>query len=441
VNARRALGRAIGFVVHNWPLKLGAIALATLLYAGLVASQDASTIQGPITVVDQNRPPDTVITNQLRDVDSIRYLAAPGSQRPRASDFRATIDLTNVRPDGKPVNVPVRVTALDPDIQVISVTPSTIQVILETSAEKDVPVRVQRGAAPEGIDVGETTFEPQQVTVRGPASLVAQVIAAQVSVALDPKGFDVDREIEAVPVDANGDTVNGIDVEPATVHVQIPLFTNKESRTLPVNPVIAGVPAPGFRIAAVAVTPLAVTVEGDAEQLTSLVAVDTAPVSVAGATATVRQTVALAPPNGIATTGTGTVTVTVSIEAVTETRTYSAGLRLDGRDPALDYTLSVDRVLLTLFGSSADLDRLGAASIVVGVNVTGLDPGTHEVTVIPVVDSGVEVVTISPETVTVTITAPSTSPPPTASPGTPEPGATATPVASPRASSAASPSP
>jgi YbbR domain-containing protein len=422
---QRALRRAVGVVTHNWPLKLAAIGLATLLYAGLVASQDASTIQGPITVTDQNRPPGTVITNELRDVDSIRYLAPAGSQRPRAGDFRATVDLTNVKPDGQPVNVPVRVTALDPDITIIGVTPRTIQVVLETSADKQVPVRVERGPAPEGIQVGETTYDPEVVTVRGAASAVASVIAAEVTVALDPQGFDVDREIEARPIDANGETVTGVDVEPATVHVQIPLFTNKETRTLPVSPVVAGTPAPGFRIAAVTVTPLTVPVEGDAEQLTALVTIDTAPVSVAGATESVRARVALAPPTGIEPTGTSTVTVNVTIEPVTATRTLAAGLRLDGQDPALSYALSVESVLLTLFGSTADLDRLGASSLEVGLSVAGLEPGEHEVTVVPVIPSGVEVVTISPQTVIVTITEPAATQ--ETAPASPSPSASASP--------------
>ena len=276
------------------------------------------------------------------------------------------------------------------------------------------------------------------MTVRGAASAVARVVAAEVLVALDPQGFDVDREVEAHPVDANGDQVTGIDVEPATVHVQIPLFTDKESRTLPVNPVIAGSPAPGFRIAGVAVDPATVTVEGDAEQLTTLIQVDTAPVSVAGATADVTQSVALAPPNGISTTSAGTVTVAVTIEPITQTRTFSAGLRLDGRDATLTYALSTDQVLLTLFGSIADLDQLAAGPLVVGVNVAGLGPGEHEVTVVPVIPSGVEVVTIDPEQVTVTVTAAGTSSPGAA---TPSPGATASPsdAATPSAAPSATP--
>jgi YbbR domain-containing protein len=428
--------RAVGLVVHNWPLKLAAIVLATLLYAGLVASQDSSTIQGPVTVTPQNKPVDTVITNPLRDVESIRYIAPAGSQRPRIGDFRATVDLSNVKPDADPVNVPVRVTALDPDITIIDVTPRTIQVVLESSSSKEVPVRVERGPAPEGIEVGETTYEPETVTVRGAASVVALVVAAQVLVALDPQGFDVDREIEAHPVDANGEQVTGVDVEPGTVHVQIPLFTDKESRTLPVNPVISGAPAPGFRIARVEVDPATVTVEGDAEQLTTLIQVDTAPVSVAGATQNVTQNVALAPPNGISTTSAGTVTVDVTIAPITQTRTFSAGLRLDGRDDALSYSLSTEQVLLTVFGSVADLDQLDAGPLDVALNVAGLGPGEHQVTVVPDLPSGPQVVRIDPEQVTVTVTAAGAS-----SPGTAQPGASASPPAAATPTSAPSATP
>ncbi|MEO5964360.1 MAG: CdaR family protein [Candidatus Limnocylindrales bacterium] len=409
MNPGRALRRLTAFVVHNWPLKLAAIVLASLLYAGLVASQDSNTIPGPITVLVQNQPDGTVVTNQLKDVEQIRYLATAGAAAPRPGDFRATVDLTNVRPDGEPVNVPVRVIASDPAITIIDVTPRTVQVILEKSVEKPVPVRIAPGAAPAGIDVGEAVYDPKVVTITGAASAVMRVVAVLVSVPLDPRGIDVDREIEARPIDVTGTAVTGVDVEPRTVHVQIPLLTNKESRALPVNPVVSGAPAPGFRVAAIAVTPISVTVEGDADQLAALVQIDTAPVSISGATANVAETVTLALPSGITATGSGAVTVRVQVVAVTETRTYSAGLRLDGRDPALEYGLSVDRVLLTLFGPVAELDKLSAAPLFIGLNVAGLEPGTHEVTVVPVLPAGVTPAQIAPGLVTVTITRPAAS--------------------------------
>ena len=406
----------VRFVVHNWPLKLAAIALATLLYAGLVASQDSITFPGPVPVTAINKPPGTEVTNNLRDIDQIRYVAPADVPRQRAEDFEATVDLTNVKADGQPVNVRVAVRAIDPRVTILDSQPRTIQVVLDQVTSKLVPVEVDQGTPPTGIDVGETTFTPASVTVTGPASTVSQVVAAHVNVLLSPEGIDFDRDVEPKAVDDSGAVVTGVELDPRTVHVTIPLFTNRESRTLPVNPVVTGTPAQGFRIASVTVDPLVVSVEGDADQLAALMQVDTQPLSVSGATRDVSSTVDLALPSGVVAIGEGTVDVTVHIEVVTETRTYSAGIRLDGREPGLDYSVGDPVVLLTLFGPVADLDRLGSAPIVVGVNVSGLGPGVHELPVVPSLPSTLTLVEETPDTLSVTISLPAT-PQPSGAPG------------------------
>ena len=73
--------------------------------------------------------------------------------------------------------------------------------------------------------------------------------------------------------------------------------------------------------------------------------------------------------------------------------------------------MSASQVLLTLFGPVADLDRLGSAPIVVGVNVAGLAPGSHELPVVPSLPSTLTLVEVSPETVIVTIAVPATQAP------------------------------
>lgn len=415
MNARR-IGRGLaGLVTHNWPLKLAALVLAGLLYAGLVATQDSNTYTGPIAIKAINQPTGTIVTNQLRPVEEVKYLAPVEVGRLTADDFRATVDLTSLKPTGVAASVRVSVEALDPRVTIIEIRPRTIQVILDGLVTTTVPIRVESGDVPPGIDAGETSFTPEQVTISGPSSAVKRVVAVRARVALDPGGIDFDRDVTPDAVDAEGEVVTGVEISPRTIHVTIPLFTNKESRTLPVNPIVTGAPAPGFRIAGVDVTPLVVSVEGDAEQLTTLLQADTAPVAVFGATRDVSATVALALPPGVLTLGSLTVTVVVRVEAITETRTFSAGFRLDGRETGLGYSISESAVLLTLFGSVADLDRLAATPLVVGINVAGLDPGTHQVSVVPILSSGVAIAAMAPETVTVIITLPPT-PTPSASP-------------------------
>ncbi|MDP2349963.1 MAG: CdaR family protein [Chloroflexota bacterium] len=416
MNVGRSSLRIAAFVVHNWPLKLAAIILATLLYAGLVASENSGTYPGPLQVTAVNQPSDTVVTNQLRPLEQVRYIAPAEVGRLTAGDFRATVDLSAVDPTGEPVSVRVNVVPTDPRVTVFEVRPESITVVLDRRVRAVVPVRVARGPVAVGIDAGTTVFSPETATVTGPSAAVERVVAVRVNVALDPGGINFDRDVEANPIDAAGEVVHGVNVEPRTIHVTVPLFTNRESRTLPVNPVVTGAPAPGFRIAGIAADPLVISVEGDAEELNQLVQADTAPVAVFGATRDVTATVALALPTGVVPLGVTTVTVVVRVEPVTETRTFTAGFRLDGRNPELRYDLAGTSVLLTLFGSVADLDRLAAAPLVVGVNVAGLDPGIHELPVVPAIPSGVTVAALAPETVTVTITDPAIPVSPSAAP-------------------------
>ena len=431
MNIGRSTRRVVGFVIHNWPLKLAAIGLATLLYAGLVASQDSNTYPGPITVLPVNQPAGTVITNQWKDVEQIQYIAPADLGRLRADDFRATVDLANVKPDGNPVSLRVNVTAVDPRVTILDFRPRTIQVVLDTKVSKTVKVIVTQSEPPPNLQVGEATVTPPEVVVTGPSAAVNLVVNARVTATIDGSGVNVDRDVTPDAVDAAGEVVTGVNLDPSSVHVKIPVYTNLENRTLPVNPIVTGTPAAGFRIGSVDVVPLVVSVEGDQAQLQDLVAADTAPVPVSGATRDVTSQVAYSLPTGVSVIGDQTAKVTVHIEAVTETRTFVAGIRLDGRQAALQYEASETRVLLTLFGSTADLDRLAGSPLVVALNVADLGPGAHDVPVVPSLPSAVTVAATSPETVTVTVTErPAPAPPPTA-----------TPVESTRPSPSAGPSP
>lgn len=421
MTASVALRGVLRFLVRNWPLKVAAIVVATLLYSGLVLSQDSDTVTGRIAIVPQNQPSRTVLLGAVRDVETIRYIAPADLGRLRADDFQVTIDLKNVDPDGQPAAVRVDVVPLDPRVTVIEVTPRTVQVTLDASIQRVVSVVVDRGNPPAELELGETAVDPATVTISGPASTVNRVDHVTATVTVDPSGLDVDREVEPQPVDASGQPLAEVDVDPATVRVTIPVFIDRQSRTVPVNPVLTGTPAPGFRIAAVEVDLQAILVQGDADQLRELVVADTGPVQVFGATSDVSVDVGLALPDGISVANGTLIRVVVRIAPVTETRTYQAGVRLDGADPTLGYSIDTDRVLVTLFGSVAELDLLSSVPLVLGVNVATLGAGIHDIAVAPSLPAGLTVAALEPGTVTVVIAAPPTPSPSTAPTQEPSP--------------------
>lgn len=409
--------RLIRPVVRNWPLKLAALVVAVLLYGGLVLSQNTRTFSGSVPVESQGQPGDVIILSDLGAVRTIRYFAPENlGLRLDSSSFRATVDLDGVDPSTGPVSVAIRVVAVDPRIQVLEYEPSRVIVELDAVVSRTVPIRVVLGTVPPGLDLGEAVAEVTETVVTGPESIVTRVTEAQARVAIDASGVDVNRLVELLAVDAVGEPLSPVDVEPSTVRVRVPVFTDRQTRTLPISPVVVGTPAAGFEIASISVDPTVVAVEGDADDLAALERADTSPVSVSGASSDVTVTVPLALPVGVEAPGGDGVTVTVRLRPVTATRTFEAGLILLGARSDRTYTLSTDRVLVTIGGSIADLDRLSGATIVLTLDVTGADTGVIEVVPTANLLTGLSLVSIAPDVVTVTVAEPGSSPEPSGTP-------------------------
>ncbi len=414
--------RVLRFLVHNWPLKLAAIALASLLYGGLVLSQTTDDFTSPIPIQIVNAPADVIVLSNPGAVTTITYVAPPDlGLRIDSSTFRAAIDLAEVDGGVGSVSVPISVVSVDPRVQVLDFEPRAIVLTLDRVATKSVPIRAVLGNIPEGFETGEPTVEGSQATVRGPRSVVSQVTEVQAPVTIDGSGIDVNQLIALVPVDAQGAAISSavrIDVEPAQVRVRVPIFTDRRSKTLPVRPNVVGTPAAGFEVASVEVQPAVVSVEGDANDLAGLDRADTLPIDVAGASSAITQTVGLALPEGVQPFGSGTVQVAIRLRPVSATRTFEAGVILVGARADRRYELSTDRVLVTIGGSVADLDRLSGSTLVLTADVTGLDVGTHTVPVSANLTTGLSLIGPSPNSIQVTLSSP------TASPASPGPSAT-----------------
>jgi YbbR domain-containing protein len=397
------VNRLVGIVVHNWPLKLAAIGLASLLYGGLVLTQDAQifTSAVPITVV--NTPDDVVLPPNIEAVNSIRYFARTGGDRPSTSTFRATIDLRNVSARTGTVRVDVQVESVNPDIRPLSWEPRFVTLDLDALVSKIVPVRVERGAIPDGFTVGDPVADPSNVEVVGPESIVAQIVAVRADVLVQPSGIDVAQDVPLVPIDALGNARSPIQVRPATARIVMRVFSDAGSRSLPVNPIVTGAPAPGYRIESIVVDRPSVTVEGDPDALGDLDRADTDPISVEGLSSDFASEIPLALPPGVVALVGQTVRVTVRIRPETATRTFEVGLVPVGARSDLTYGLAVRDVLVTLGGPRAALDALDGSTIVGRLDVTGLGPGAYDLVPTLDVPPGLNRAALNPSTIRVTI--------------------------------------
>ena len=410
--------RLTGLITHNWPLKLAAIALATVLYAGLALSQNARVWPGRVPIEAVNQPSGAFLLESLGDVTTIRYYApADVAGRISSSDFQAVVDLSSVTPalGGSPVSVPVDVIPLDPRIKVLDYSPDRVAVRLDPVITRTVPITVERGTIPTGLQIGDPVLSAQTAAVRGASSLVQRVETVSARVAIDPTGINVDGEVDLVALDARGDIVAPVDIEPDRVHVTIIVGRETASRSVPVAPDLTGTPEAGWSVRSVSVDPLVVTIRGPLDAVTAMTSIKTEPIPLAGRTSDLTTTVGLVTPPGIDVVDGGPVRVVVRIAADRGSRSFGVGLLPTGSVAGFSYALSVPDVLVTLGGTSAALDAIDPAKLSATVPVGGLAPGAHTVEVVFKAPDGTNLVAISPASVTVTV-APIAAPSPTPTP-------------------------
>ena len=409
--------RALAFLVHNWPLKLAAVFLAALLYGVLVVTQSTQARNDlRIPIVRTNEQAEVILLSPLPDVTQVRFFIPDGSGiRVDSSSFEATVDLSQADTNARDSIVAVNVRALDDRIRVLDFAPRRVVVRVEKLEEiRNVPVVVPRLADPSGFDIRAPEVTPMTVTVRGPASEVRRVVRVEAQIQIDPSGLDFDRDVPLIPVDVLGEPISPADVEPTTARVRVLVFTNGQTRSIPVVANVTGTPAPGFEIDSVNVSPLVMPVEGDQDDLVALPRLDTEQISVNGATSTIDRTVELALPAGVRAVAGSTVRVVITLRQVTATRNFSAGIVLSGARLDRTYDLSVDRVIVTVGGSVADLDRLEGRTFDVRAEVGGLATGSHVVPLVANLPAGLAVVITSPAAVGVVVGLPATSPAPSA---------------------------
>jgi YbbR domain-containing protein len=399
--------RLLGFVIHNWPLKVAAVVLASLLYGVLVLARDAQQIPVAIPIEQRGQSDETILLSQLGLVSRVRYVAPAGA--PVNSDtFVASVDLRDVTAGDGTQTVDVRLEAVDPRVRALEWEPRRVRVELDEIAEKTVPIRADVQVADDatGLDVRPAVLERETVVVRGAASLVDQVDRVEARVSVGADAIDVDRDIQLVAVDVQGVPIAEVDVQPSFVGVRVAVLAEGETKSVPVVPRVEGDPAPGFEIDTITVEPNNVTVEAEGDQLAALRSVRTQPVVLRGASRTVDTVIPLALGAGVLPVDVEEVRVVVTLRPKEGSRTISAGLRLVGAVPDRTYALSVQQVQAVIGGSQADIDRFQPESFQLDVPVTGLEPGSYRVEIQAALPTGVRLVSVSPPTVTVTVGTP-----------------------------------
>ncbi len=397
----------------NYRTFLWALALAISVWVAAVTAADPDetrTLPAAIPVEIIGQDPSLVVNSEMPKTVEVT-LRAPRSVwnlvEANPSLARAILDFSGLSSGEHTVELQVQLNARP--VQILSVAPNSVTFILEPLATQTLNVDVSlAGEAAIGYQIGEVVIEPVQIVVAGAQSQVQKVTRARVLVNLDGIRENVDQTLRVEVLDENGQRVNGITVSPESIHVTLPVSQQGGYRDVAVKVITTGRVASGYRLTDISVFPPVVTVYAtDPELVSSLPGVlETQPLELQNAQDDINTRIALNLPAGVSIVGEQTVLIQAGVSPIESSITLG-GERVEiiGLTSGLTAQVSPSTVDVIVSGPLPLLDTITRQDVRVTVDLTGLGPGTHQITPkVEVLISDVVVESILPNTIEVVIT-------------------------------------
>lgn len=214
-----------------------------------------------------------------------------------SDNIKAYVDLTGIT-DGDYPNTPIHV-SVPGDESVVSVTPKTFDLNVDTYAVKTLPANVQIFGTPEtNFSVESKKVTPDTITIAGSSSMIAKADRAVVSVNIAGKEKSF-TEFDSVNIlDADGNTVTGLDIMPSQVKVAVKMKEATKLGNLPIRIDTKGEPAKGYKVGRITITPSVATITAPISFFSSNKTLDLDPIDVTGASSDIHQVVNVNVPSG-----------------------------------------------------------------------------------------------------------------------------------------------
>jgi len=274
----------------------------------------------------------------------------------------------------------------------------------QSTVERNIRVPLEYQNVPPSMEIVGDPPGEVDVRMRGSSGNLARGVQGDVVAALDLRNarpgtriFNLQAREVRVPFG-----VEVVQVTPPTVSLE---FERAGQKVVPVSPVVEGDPAPGFVVGRITTSPATVEVLGPLSRLAQLREATTEPVSVAGARASLQDTVTVGVEDS-------SVRLREPLRAVVSVEVVPARVErtltgvpvtvrnaADERSPRLTPTV----VSAVVRGTRERLETLTAADLRAEVDLTGKPAGRHVVPVTIGNQDGVAIERIEPATVTVVI--------------------------------------
>ena len=300
-----------------------------------------------------------------------------------ADDITASINLSRITSTGKHT---VRIHAKSSSGDVVSVSPSEIEVEIDTLTTRNIPIEIhEEGELPEGYWAGDVQLDSATVLLEGPGTDLAKIVKAVGTIDLTNRTESLNQSIMLALYDKEGNVV-----ESSILFGGMPTVVAKQeilpSKLVPIDvdgAIIGREELPeNFEIASygTSLESTLVRIVGDADVIQKIESLSLEPVDQTGCTESIQQELAINVPEGVRIIGADSVNLQVTIREKTAVLELTElPIEIVGLARKQTATLSQELANVTFSGRVSLLAGITRGDVKVYADVTGLAAGTHDV--------------------------------------------------------------
>ena len=393
-------------LVNNLGFKILAVIFAFALWLTVYNMEDPNkSKQFTVTVTVENADyPQSLSTPEYANYDTIDVsFYATGSrsviQSLKSSDFTAVADMKNIETEngGETGKVYIKIDAgkYEDSVKITHQSKQYLEVSFEKYVSKMVDITpVQSGSCADGYVVESVAVDaPTVVTVSGPESEVKKVDKAGAVVNVDGVSSDFTKYVAIKLYDEDNKEIDSAKIEKDEdkASVKVTVLSTKEVK---LNFNTYGRPASNYNVVGTTaeingIEVSSVLIKGSAAALNEIDSIDIpgSVLNITGKSENFSKTIDISGylPDGISLVDSddATVKVTVVIESY-GTKTYvlnTKNITVDGLSDGYEYEFDTDSVNVVVAASAENLSKLKSSNIKGTIDLAGLSPGSHTVTI------------------------------------------------------------